>query len=302
MNILVTGGTVFVSRSITEYFVNGGHNVYVLNRGSRPQPDGVLPIIADRYDLGEKLRGMHFDAVIDAVAYNEHDIDCLLNALGEYDRFVMISSSAVYPETLPQPFNEQQTCGANSYWGDYGTNKIAAEQLLINRVPDAYIIRPPYLYGKMNNLYREAFVFDCAELDMPFYLPRDGSMKLQFFDIEDLCRFTEILLEKQPERHIYNVGNTDPITISDWVTQCYAVFGKKPLFKNVYADINQREYFPFLGYEYTLDVTEQNKLMPHTKPLAAGLRESWDWYKENRGLVRVKPLIDYIEKNLSGAS
>lgn len=33
--MLVTGGTVFVSRSVAEYFAAGEYEVYVLNRGSR---------------------------------------------------------------------------------------------------------------------------------------------------------------------------------------------------------------------------------------------------------------------------
>lgn len=39
-NILVTGGTVFVSRYIAEYHVVKGLDVYVLNRNNREQSDG----------------------------------------------------------------------------------------------------------------------------------------------------------------------------------------------------------------------------------------------------------------------
>ena len=35
--ILVTGGTVFVSRYVAEYFAKRGDQIFVLNRGSRPQ-------------------------------------------------------------------------------------------------------------------------------------------------------------------------------------------------------------------------------------------------------------------------
>ena len=67
----------------------------------------------------------------------------------------------------------------------------------------AYILRPPYLYGPVNNVYREAFVFDCALENRKFYLPREGSMKLQFFHVEDLCRFIDILVERHPKQHIF---------------------------------------------------------------------------------------------------
>ena len=36
---LITGGTVFVSRYIAEYYVSKGYEVYVLNRNCKKQSD-----------------------------------------------------------------------------------------------------------------------------------------------------------------------------------------------------------------------------------------------------------------------
>lgn len=36
--ILVTGGSVFVSKNIAEYFAQKDYEVYVLNRNNHPQP------------------------------------------------------------------------------------------------------------------------------------------------------------------------------------------------------------------------------------------------------------------------
>lgn len=299
MKILVTGGTVFASRFTAEYFARE-HEVFVLNRGSRPQVEGVTLIKADRHSLGDALKGQRFDAVLDVCAYNAADIDALLDGLGEFGSYIMISSSAVYPETLPQPFTENQPVGANSVWGDYGTNKISAEKRLSERVSEAYIIRPPYLYGKMNNLYREAFVFDCAECGLPFYIPKDGKMPLQFFDIEDLCRFMEILLGKKPTRRIFNVGNPC-VDINEWVRLCYGVLGKTPKYINVEQNIDQRSYFPFYDYGYELNTAAMTEIMPTLKPLEKGLTQSYEWYRENREQVRVKPLLEFISENFGGA-
>lgn len=184
--ILVTGGTVFVSRYIAEYYVDKGCEVYVLNRNSKEQSKGVILIEADRHALGETLREYHFDVVIDT-AYTAKDVELLLDALGEYTDYMLISSSAVYPEFETQPFREDTRPDLNKHWGKYGTNKIEAEAALIKRNPNAYILRPPYLYGPMNNVYREAFVFDCALADRKFYMPQNGEMKLQFFHVRDMC-------------------------------------------------------------------------------------------------------------------
>ena len=223
----------------------------------------------------------------------------MLNALESYKDYVLISSSAVYPEYAPAPFTEEIQLAENVHWGAYGTNKIAAETALMQRNPKAYILRPPYLYGPMNNVYREAFVFDCALENRKFYLPQEGGMKLQFFHVEDLCRFIDILVEKQPKQHIFNVGNKESISIRDWVTLCYQAAGKQPEFVEVPAEEEQRNYFSFYNYEYALDVRKQLALMKETKPLADGLKEAYDWYVANQDKVNKKPYITYIEEHLA---
>ena len=247
--VLVTGGTVFVSKYVAAYFVDKGYEVYVLNRNTRPQVEKVKLIESDRHLIGDKLKNIHFDIVLDVTAYNESDITELVTALDSYDTYIMISSSAVYPETGSQPFEEQSDMAANKFWGQYGTDKIAAEKVLLDLVPDAYILRPPYLYGSMNNVYREAFVFECAMKDRPFYLPKDGRMKLQFFHVKDLCRFIECIWEKKPQNHIFNVGNKETVSIKEWVDLCYDIVGKRPTYVNIYEDIEQRLYFSFYNYE-----------------------------------------------------
>ncbi|MBQ6570343.1 MAG: NAD-dependent epimerase/dehydratase family protein [Clostridia bacterium] len=299
MKILITGGTTFVSKFAAQYFAAKGNDVTVLNRGSREQIPGVELIKGDRENLGDILAGRHFDLILDITAYTKQDIKNLLESGVGFDDYIFVSSSAVYPETNPQPFTEDQQCGPNSVWGDYGTNKLAAERYLQANVPNAYILRPPYFYGIFENLYREAFPFDCAIADRPFYLPGDGSMKLQFFNVSDFCRFAEILVEKHPGEHIFNVGNPDTVTIKQWVELCYKAAGKEPKFVNVYKDIPQRSYFCFHDYEYVLDVGRQCALMPDTVSLEDGLREEFAWYKDNPDSVyNRKPYMNFIDENI----
>ena len=219
--VLVTGGTVFVSKYTADYFVKKGYDVYVLNRNSKKQVDGVTLIQADRHDLGNRLKSLHFDVVLDVTAYNASDISCLIEGLGSFGTYIMISSSSVYPDDGAQPFLETSQLGDNKFWGQYGLDKIAAEKQLLELVPDAYILRPPYLYGPMNNVYREAFVFDCARNGRKFYLPGNGEMKLQFLHVHDLCKIIENIMMTKPENQVLNVGNVDTISIKDWVILCY---------------------------------------------------------------------------------
>ena len=299
MRLLVTGGTGFVSRYTAEYFLRRGDEVYVLNRGTRRQSDGVQLICADRHALGDTLRGYRFDAVIDVTAYTGEDVSLLLDALGDFGDYVLISSSAVYPETAPQPFTEETPVGANSIWGAYGTNKIAAERCLQARVPQAYILRPPYIYGPMQNVYREPFVFECAEQGRPFFLPGDGALPLQFLHVDDLCRFVAMLLERHPAQRVYNVGNAACVTAAEWARLCYEAVGAAYTAVSVDAAHPQRSYFPFHDYAYMLDVTRQAQLMPETIPLPQGLAEAWAHFRGHRDQVNRKPLMAYIDEHLA---
>ncbi len=297
--VLVTGGTVFVSRYVAEYYVKKGYQVYVLNRNRHIQPRGVTVIEADRNSPGDRLRNYHFDVIFDITARTAGEVEALLHAVGSYDDYIFISSSAVYPEHGMQPFHENTPLGENKFWGSYGTDKIHAEQLLVAESPDAYILRPPYLYGPMNNVYQEAFVFECALENRVFFLPQNGQMKLQFFYIDDLCRFMDIILKKKPDCHIYNVGNRESISVRDWVTACYETAGTAVRFAAVDSSIEQRNYFSFYDYEYSLDISRRELLMPETRPLTEGLKEAFAWYQSNAGAVDKREYIKYIDENLA---
>ncbi len=298
MKILITGGTTFVSKYTAEYFVKKKNDVYVINRNSREQINCVQLINCDRTQLGHRLKNSRFDLVIDVTAYTEEHVRTLLESGITFSNYIFISSSAVYPETNAQPFTEEQLCGKNSVWGDYGVNKLKAEKYLHIKFPNAYILRPPYFYGIYDNLYREAFLFDCAMQDRNFYIPENGNMKLQFFNVSDLCRFIEILIAKHPENHIFNIGNNEIVTIKEWVKLCYKVAGKTPEFVSVDKNVPQRDYFCFYDYEYILDVSKQNELMPETISLEQGLKEEFEWYKNNLdSIYNRKPYVEYIDKN-----
>lgn len=298
--LLITGGTVFVSKYTADYFQKAGYEVYVLNRNTKKQVEHVHLIQADRHSLGDALKDRHFDAVIDVCAYRPSDIRELLDGLSEFPKdYIFISSSAVYPADNPKPFREEQPIGFNAMWKDYSTGKVEAERYLLSRFPQAYILRPPYLYGPMQNLYREPFVFECALAGRKFYIPKDGKMKLQFFHIEDLCRLMQILLTTHPRDHILNVGNPESVDINRFVELCYKVADADLEKVFVHGHENQRDYFPFHDYEYSLDLTKQNALLPQTKDLEEGLQESLEWYLKHPDEVARKNYISFIDQVLA---
>ena len=124
-------------------------------------------------------------------------------------------------------------------------------------------------------------------------------MKLQFFNVSDLCLFIDILIDKHPENRIFNVGNKDIVTVKEWVELCYKAVGKTAEFVSVSKAIPQRDYFCFYDYEYVLDVSKLNELMPDTVPLEQGLKKEFEWYKNNLdSIYNRKPYMEYIDNNL----
>lgn len=305
-NILVTGGIVFVSKFVAQYFSSkkfcDEYQVYVLNRNNHLQVENVILINSSRQNLGSKLEQFNFDVVIDITSYTKEDVKSILDSLGsskeKIEKYILLSSSAVYPETLDLPFKETDEVGKNIFWKDYGINKIEAEKYLQENFSNYFILRPPYLYGPENNVYREAFVFDCAENDRKFFIPENENMKLQFFYIEDLCKVIENILIKNPSQKIFNLGNENTISILDWLKLCYQVVGKNLEVVSASKEISQRNYFPFYDYEYYLDVTKQKSILENTTSLKDGLEKSYKWYKNNKEKVNRKNYFEFIDNEL----
>ena len=100
MNILVIGGTRFFGIHMVNRLLSDGHAVTIATRGNTGDPFGgmVNRITVDRTDLQdmrEKFRGMHFDAVIDKVAYSSNDVKSAMEAI-ICDQYIYTSSAAIY--------------------------------------------------------------------------------------------------------------------------------------------------------------------------------------------------------------
>ena len=74
--------------------------------------------------------------------------------------------------------------------------------------------------------------------------------------------------------------------------------GKTPEFIAVDSAIPARTYFPFRDYQYILDVTKQNAILPAAIPLEEGLRESYLWYKDHSEEVLKKDYFTVIKEKI----
>ncbi len=155
MRVLLIGGTGTISSAITRQLAEGGHEVYLLNRGNnnRHVPVTVKVIVADinnENETAEKLQGMTFDAVCDFIGFVPEQLerDYRLFA-GKTKQFLYISSASAYHKPVRDYRISEATTLANPYW-EYSRNKIACEEFLLKMYREngfpVTIVRPSHTY------------------------------------------------------------------------------------------------------------------------------------------------------------
>ena len=82
-------------------------------------------------------------------------------------------------------------------------------------------------------------------------------------------------------------------------SKLFSVVSKTPEFITVDPAIPARTYFPFRDYEYILDVTKQNAILPAAISIEEGLRESYLWYKDHSEEVLKKDYFSVIKEKIA---
>lgn len=153
MNILLIGGSGFLSGTFARQALHEGHQVWTVTRGNKPLVDGAHAVIADRNDLPAfaaaiAAANVHWDFAVDCIAFNadhaRQDLDVLT---GLADHLVAISTdSTISGINKPWKIDETYDRFDNS---PYGSGKRAMETTLLassNQLPFT-ILRPGHIYG-----------------------------------------------------------------------------------------------------------------------------------------------------------
>lgn len=133
MRVLVIGGTGTISTAIVRELLHKGHEVSVLNRGTR-EVEGVTQITADRYHREAFLRAVEnrkFDCVIDMICYREEDARSLCEAFGgRTPQIIFCSTVDVYKKPAAYyPITEDTPLGADPAF-EYAWHKVECERIL----------------------------------------------------------------------------------------------------------------------------------------------------------------------------
>lgn len=248
MHVLVIGGTGFIGRHVTRRLIDGGHKVTVFHRG---QTTAELPPAVD-YISGERAELQSFssdfkrispDVALDMICYNQQEASDLVAALeSACDRVVVASSMDVYrsygrllgleqgpPD--PRPLNETSPLRESEY-----PHRVIAkspadfamdyEKRHVERVVTAAarlratVLRLPAVYGPNDKYHRTRD-----------YLKRmdDRREKIILEETHARWRWTRGFVENVADAitlavvdgraagHLYNVGEPDALTETEWV-------------------------------------------------------------------------------------
>ena len=155
MKILLIGGTGTISSAITRQLAEGGHELWLLNRGSRKDevPASVKQVICDINDEAAVLRqtgDQVFDAVCEFIGFLPSQVERDVRLFsGRTRQYVYISSASAYNKPAASHVITEGTALANPYW-EYSRNKIACEDLLMKAWREegfpVTIVRPSHTY------------------------------------------------------------------------------------------------------------------------------------------------------------
>jgi len=155
MKILIIGGTGTISSAITRQLAASGHDLWLLNRGTRKSevPENVRQVIADINDTEAVLRQIgneQYDAVCEFIGFLPSQVERDIRLFkGRTRQYVYISSASAYNKPAASHVITEGTTLANPYW-EYSRNKIACEELLMKEYREegfpVTIVRPSHTY------------------------------------------------------------------------------------------------------------------------------------------------------------
>jgi nucleoside-diphosphate-sugar epimerase len=158
-NILIIGGSGFLSGTLARRAQAAGHRVWTVTRGVRPQPAGVTTLVADRHDehafaAAIASAGVRWDLAVDCIAFNAADILQDVSVLTRcVQHLVYVSTDFVY---LPARRRFPQDEESDHYLIDgYGGLKRQGELTLAAADTGGMawtVVRPCHIYGPGSQL------------------------------------------------------------------------------------------------------------------------------------------------------
>jgi UDP-glucuronate 4-epimerase len=219
----------------------------------------------------------------DPFSYQKSNLEGFLNLLElareyEISNFVYASSSSVYGDNPKIPFSVDDR--VDSPVSLYGATK-KANELMAHAY--SYLFGIPCtglrfftVYGPWGRPDMALFLFTDAILnDRPINVYNYGRMKRDFTYVDDVVEGTMAALDKPFAYEVFNLGNSDPIELMDFIGIIEEELGRE-------AQKNLMPLQPGDVLETSADIGKSKDMLgfsPKT-PTREGIRKFLAWYRE----------------------
>ncbi|WP_029150852.1 NAD-dependent epimerase/dehydratase family protein [Microbacterium indicum] len=217
MRILILGGTAFLGRQVAVEAAARGHDVTCLARGTRPAPEGIDLVVADRDDDRglEPVAAGSWDAVVDVTSQPGQARRAVRDLDGAH--WVFVSSGNVYADFVDLEQDERSTV-RTAFAGDalddmeaYGEAKVACEAAFRAAAGSATIVRPGLIGGPGDETGRSGYwpLRFAHPTGDDVIAPDDPDFPCAMIDVRDLAAWIVLAAEQ----HLDGVFNaTGPTT------------------------------------------------------------------------------------------
>lgn len=295
MKLLIIGGSGQLSRRVAELALEAGHDVWTLTRGTRPLPEGVHSLVADRSDdaavrLALQSAGVQWDAAIDCIcmtaAHARQDL-ALLPAFTQ--RLAVVSTDSVY-----HPYHKSvpQTEEAGHYMDDggYGAHKRQMEKVfLADRESLSWtIFRPGHIFGKgfllgcFPEQSRQADLLAHMRADKPLRLVGGGEFLIHPIYVDDMALALLDCLDKpRAAGEIFCIGGPEAVPNRVYYEHIGEIIGHPAKIECIplegYLEANPQYSGHLCQRCYCLDKLRDAGIRMPDMPLKEGLRRHIAW-------------------------
>ena len=220
-------------------------------------------------------------------AYIQSNITGFSNIIGlshkyNVEHFVYASSSSVYGNSNKVPFEETDTTDAPE--SIYAATKKANE--LLSNVYTSQMGLPTTglrfftVYGPWGRPDMAPFLFLGNIMQgKAIKVFNNGKLSRDFSYIDDIIEGVVRILEGEPAGAIYNIGNSSPVGLMDFISTIEQVAGKEAI--KEYVPMQQGDVYT--TYASTKMIERDFGFRPNT-PLIYGITQFYNWYREFYGL------------------
>jgi nucleoside-diphosphate-sugar epimerase len=255
MKILFIGGTGLISSACSEFAIEQGHDLFILNRSQsnkHPLPSGANSITGDVHgspdDLTRALDGHEFDSVVDWIAYTPADVERDIRLFkGRTRQFVFISSASAYQKPPRNYLITETTPLDNPFW-QYSRDKIACEKRLMVEYRDngfpITIIRPSLTYGpsqiplSVGSWQHPYTVVDRIRRGKKLIVPGDGTSLWVLTWNMDFARGLMGLLENEKAiGEVFHITSDEVLTWNQIYTELFLTLGMESNLIHIPSDL-----------------------------------------------------------------